>query len=646
MAKELKLSVVSGDGSPTEHSFSQEIVKIGRLATAHLRLEDPKVFRIHAVIEAADDGESYAIIDMGSTEGTFVNGERVSKRRLSDGDEIRVGDTTIRVGDALAAAVPAPPATVASAVAAAPVAAQAMPAPPAAAPVTGAAQAVPAAPAVPAAATAVPVVGWQAPAPTAPPPSNLAHRDTPETERALEIKTFWGTTVLDTLTVTTEPVVSMGDERLISGWGPFQKVVRCDIEVPSSHLPEKRFPFAVAQGGEGTDYVINIPEHCGGQLLRSDGQVLPVETLGAPGEQAGARAYALQAEEVLTLAYPGNIRFEARYINRSRFVPPPMSETMDYRWLNVLVLAFFIHAVAVLSFLATPRTETDLAEDMFRNNSRLAQFLLRPAEQRKSSGANLLKELGRGKKRGKAIAKAKGKQGKAGSKTYKGKKQGRMAIRGKPSEKELAKSTLAKLFGGPGGGARSQLFGTGGLGGTGMESALGNLTGSRVGAASGAGGLGLRGGGPGGGGFSNNSIGLGGLATHGVGGGQAGYGKGVGGIGRKAERDIQISAGSPIVMGSLDKEVIRRVIQQHSAQIRFCYERQLQRHPGLHGKVNTRFTISATGRVSQAKVVNSSLGNRAAESCITSKIRTWRFPEPKGGGVVIVNYPFILKTSG
>jgi hypothetical protein len=49
--------------------------------------------------------------------------------------------------------------------------------------------------------------------------------------------------------------------------------------------------------------------------------------------------------------------------------------------------------------------------------------------------------------------------------------------------------------------------------------------------------------------------------------------------------------------------------------------------------------------VQQANVSQTSLHNATVERCITQKIRTWKFPEPKGGGIVIVNYPFILKST-
>ncbi len=81
-------------------SFDRDIIKIGRLSSAHLRLEDEKVSRIHAVVEVSASGD-VNIIDMGSAEGTFVNGERVTKALLNPGDEIRLGDTRLVFQDDL-----------------------------------------------------------------------------------------------------------------------------------------------------------------------------------------------------------------------------------------------------------------------------------------------------------------------------------------------------------------------------------------------------------------------------------------------------------------------------------------------------------------------------------------------------------------
>jgi len=81
-------------------------------------------------------------------------------------------------------------------------------------------------------------------------------------------------------------------------------------------------------------------------------------------------------------------------------------------------------------------------------------------------------------------------------------------------------------------------------------------------------------------------------------------------------------------------------------QIRFCYESQLTRFPKLNGKVAVRFVITAAGTVSSSQVAQSTVNNGELETCIAGRVQTWIFPKPKGGGVVIVTYPFILKQSG
>jgi TonB family protein len=101
-----------------------------------------------------------------------------------------------------------------------------------------------------------------------------------------------------------------------------------------------------------------------------------------------------------------------------------------------------------------------------------------------------------------------------------------------------------------------------------------------------------------------------------------------------------------MVMGSLDKELIRQVIHRNRNQIRYCYESQLTRFPKLSGKVAVKFVISASGTVASSQVAQSTVSNAELETCIAGRVQTWIFPKPKGGGVVIVTYPFILKQSG
>jgi len=80
----------SGDVSPVL-AIEKETVQIGRLADNDVVLPDPNVSRVHARISRR--GDSYFITDLKSTNGTFLNEERIMDVRLSDEDVIRLGGT-------------------------------------------------------------------------------------------------------------------------------------------------------------------------------------------------------------------------------------------------------------------------------------------------------------------------------------------------------------------------------------------------------------------------------------------------------------------------------------------------------------------------------------------------------------------------
>lgn len=71
--------------------------KIGRIAGNTLMLDDPRVSREHARLEERPDGGLW-IVDSNSSNGTFVNGYRItSPQRLAHGDTVSIGDTVLRV---------------------------------------------------------------------------------------------------------------------------------------------------------------------------------------------------------------------------------------------------------------------------------------------------------------------------------------------------------------------------------------------------------------------------------------------------------------------------------------------------------------------------------------------------------------------
>ena len=69
---------------------------IGRSRECDVRLADSNVSRRHAEVRHEDG--AYWIVDLGSTNGTELNGKRIERARLSDGDRITLGSTDVVFG--------------------------------------------------------------------------------------------------------------------------------------------------------------------------------------------------------------------------------------------------------------------------------------------------------------------------------------------------------------------------------------------------------------------------------------------------------------------------------------------------------------------------------------------------------------------
>jgi TonB family protein len=640
------LKVYKGDELIATKDYDRDIIKIGRLSSAHLCLDDDKVSRIHSVIEASADG-SLSIIDMGSVEGTYVNGKRVNKGVIAFGDEIKVGNTTIKVETSTAAsagvgaiAVAPEPATlpqtpIAAVAAAAPVAATVVVAPvePVAAPVQVASAQAPAVAIDPSFAS---TLKEATKAPVDEQTGAAVHgRARPRRRKGsgplgLELRFLWGDSMVGeyylhpgkaaSFSVGTAQGVGfiMGDSKL---GAPKFEVVRADNQ----------------------GYVLRFTKKMKGELHRSHGdQVLTlsqaIESKAASSDGDGY-GIALKSDDFAWVDL-GGITIEVFFQPVPKTIVVPFAETIDFTALNIFLVMFFLGALFVITAMNRELEGDEYTDELSSSQARIAKLIIKPPEIQKNP---LLEKLAKQKEnQGEMAAKHRGDEGQMGKKDAP-KRSAHAAPKGDPNNKDQARMLAQKIFG-SGGGGISTIFGHNGLGGE-LKSAMGNMFGAAPGDAQGFGGLGLRGSGAGGGGVGD-TIGIGGIGTKGRGGGTGTYGTGVGVLGGKKGVDIGITSSEPTVMGSLDKELIRQVIKRNVNQIRYCYESQLPRFPKLNGKVAVKFVISATGSVASSQVAQSTAGNAELETCVAGRVRTWQFPKPKGGGVVIVTYPFLFKQSG
>lgn len=95
------------------------------------------------------------------------------------------------------------------------------------------------------------------------------------------------------------------------------------------------------------------------------------------------------------------------------------------------------------------------------------------------------------------------------------------------------------------------------------------------------------------------------------------------------------------VVGTTGAEEIRRVVRTHLAEIRACYDASLANDPQRRGLLKIEFVIGPTGVVEGATASDpTGLGDPELSTCIEAAIESWVFPQPRGGGRVIVSYPF------
>ncbi len=707
----LNVQVYRGGQLAGQQAFDSDVhrtIKIGRLSSAQIKLEDPKVSRIHAVIEF--NGNEVSLIDMGSTEGTLVNGQKVHKVKLNSGDQVGIGDTVLVVvtGAAAAAQVAAPAAAPAQA------AMPAMGAPaawgaPAAAPPAGAPPAMGRPPAMagqpprmpgaapgampgamppamglagqmpparpgmaptmgaPMGAAMAAPMGAPAAAPGMPPPMAQPRFDAPDQaavrritgqrlraaaveskphpalapeqqmtadNRLLELRFYWGEVLLGMMHYEKPKKITIGETR------------KTNIFISSEGLPTEEFPLIRYADDE---YLLTFTNHMEGEV-ELKGQLENLQALRSSSvckrDEALSESYNLKMpQDARAIVHWGGATFALRFVPPSERIKSEPFKNVDLQYLNFLVMSLFFHVAWIVTLMVYPYDTESLREDLFDKPDRFASLILEPPKTNEDN-KNLLEKIQKKveEKKEEIVKKEEKKQPEKQLKiTTKTPPQVKPQKTEQQKKQEVAQK-FSKLFAGAGGGGAGSLLGGGGGGS--LAGTLSNVIGTAGAGSASAGmaGLGIRGTGPLTGGGVGTSRGIAGIGTSGrLGGGGMAYGSNVG-LGKGKERGV-IDIGTPVVMGALPMEVIKKVIDENKAQIRYCYELELQRNQSLEGRVAMKWVIAATGSVATVKVKESTINNPNVENCIANKIKTWRFPPPAGGGIVEVNYPFIFKSS-
>jgi TonB family protein len=412
--------------------------------------------------------------------------------------------------------------------------------------------------------------------------------------------------------------------------------------------------FSIARFREGA-FEISWTQAMSGEIV-IDGRSAPL--CAAPGvlppDRRGVVTYRLPAGARITLD-AGAARFHLKLGTRLMREPVPFWGTLSRSASRYAVGSCAVHVLGLALMLSLPPQPSSLALERFDRTElrpvRLTPEML-PPETRKLSGEGEAGGTGGG-------AKAAGPEGRAGT-PRSNRPSGRMAQKGPAPTRELAlrmaeraarENAVISILGRESGTVTGSIFARTDALGSDAEEHFGSLRGNVMGDAWGTNGLGLTKTGVGGGGQSTSGpIGLGRIGTLGKGDGPGGPdygGRGVASMAPRKPRPLpDVSACCAQVRGALDKEIIRRVIRRRIQEVRFCYEREVQRKPELEGRVEVSFTITGAGAVAAAGVAKSTTGDTAVDSCIVQAVRRLEFPQPEGGGIVVVTYPFLLTRAG
>jgi len=681
----LTFALYQNDALIRRETVTQDIVKVGKDAKSHLRVDDELASRMHAVIEVASP-EDITLIDLGNEPGTLVNGARVNKCKINPGDHLQIGSTKIvlETAEPVAVAAAAPPK---------PAGANPFAAAPGAAPGSnpfgsspGAAPSNPFGGASPFGAGSNPFGGAPAADPfgySNPFAQKQAHvdevpPDAPEgsytytlvksapdvpneevetSATSVEVMILWDTMVLHVSHLTPPRSFYVGEEE--------SKNFTCDYFIPSEKLGTTRAPIVLADRG-GAVNVVLLPRAQGtieiaGQPKMTVQQAIDSGQAQPCSELSGAYQMPLPSGSKAKVELDGLV-FQVSTVNAGRVVAGHFQ--LDTHGLLYTGLSFAVHAglLAAMAFFMPPLGATDDDGVSADQQYLIQQYLQAAAEKEmEEKETEQVADNNADNKEGGTGTRAKGEEGSMGNPNTKA-TGNRFGVKGPADNadphiarqaalRDAAEFGMIGLLNSGAGGdpdAPTAPWGRDDSLGNDPLSARGNMWGADIGDSFGAGGLGLSGIGEGGGG-RGEGIGLGSIGTigHGAGTGTGqGFGSGHGRLGGSHRtKPPSVRMGATQVSGRLPPEVIQRIVRQNFGRFRLCYENGLRNNPNLQGRVAVRFVIGRDGAVGQVANGGSDMPDGNVVSCVVRAFYGLSFPQPEGG-IVTVTYPIMFSPGG
>ncbi len=617
----IRIKLQLEDGRAEE--FNQKSVIIGSGPAANLRVENDSVSSIHAILRAGEEDNTALISDLGSDQGTRVNDREIQREAVVKcGDRLQLGGCELKV----------------MAIGAAEAKAAEEPVPKEATPVERPPRKPPRA--------APPPLKEVVEPPLSSHTEIVRRREIPRTDEilaapsgqnffqrgedcgdradkshgAIEVKVSWGPIVLHSGVFSPQQPITVGDSDSAS------------IRMVTGREGEEKFTLVEPGGHEGC--VVHVASGMKFEVRKSSGQVED----GDKPSSGAVRTYNLLPGERCRVNM-GQLAFVIQFVAPAQGVLSGKGRRSDLRLTRWVAMLLVLAVSLWVLILMTPRQKAE-ASEYLKNPARFAKLIMPTSSQDKKKTFEEIKK----KKEEKPVVEDTGKWKKVTTKSRQ--KESADVPREVKQAQDRKVATNAGILGllkGRGGGTgddASSVFGGSAM--ANLDQSLAGLQSSGMGDSSGFGGLGIRGGGIGGGG---GGLGLGGLGTGGYG---RGSGEGYGSIkiGQRGKQNVKVVKGRTKVVGGLSQEVVGRYIQRYWNQFKYCYERELTKDPNLYGKITMTFTISGNGRVGDASVIQTTMNNANVEECVLRVVRRIRFPEPKGGGEVIVTYPFMFTTAG